>query len=141
MLKGFYRDDYLLWEYLTEIITRWDWLLINNKEYSLTDFAMLILENNKNEQSKHAAEFLISLELEKKCENCINYSEDISVNYSECNSADITEEEVEKYFVDYQSGCPYFQLNKKIIQEIIFSEEMKKAEEKYNLEKQDIYKL
>lgn len=44
------------------------------------------------------------------CPSCKHYWEDTSVGDAECLKADdMTEEEFEKYFVDEQPGCPFYE--------------------------------
>lgn len=43
------------------------------------------------------------------CRDCKFLFEDSSVNYFECECENMTEEEIDKYFVEDGDGCPHYQ--------------------------------
>ena len=45
--------------------------------------------------------------IEKDCRLCKHCFTDSSVDYYECQ-ADLSEEELDRYFINDESGCPYF---------------------------------
>ncbi len=44
----------------------------------------------------------------RDCLSYLNCFADTGVGHYECSDSDITENELQKYFTDGESGCPYF---------------------------------
>ena len=45
----------------------------------------------------------------KKCENCENFCYDYTTGTTECARYDMTEEESERYYVNDEENCPYWE--------------------------------
>ena len=50
-------------------------------------------------------------EAEQRCCDCKYFWEDRSVNDTECQNDNMTEDELIKYYEDYNEGCPHFELD------------------------------
>lgn len=50
-------------------------------------------------------------EAEQRCCDCRYFWEDRSVNDTECRNDNMTEDEIIKYYEDYNDGCPHFEID------------------------------
>lgn len=67
------------------------------------------MEASKEDINSYLEEGVIMAIYYGRCDTCKYCWQDYSVNASECECEDITEEEIDKYFCDGNDGCPHYE--------------------------------